>query len=435
MEGQARLTVSLSYMGKSTGKGSLALWTHNMKTTEVMTNYTSESYSGPAVKIGAGVISGELYAAVANHGYRAVGGTCASVGVAGGYSAGGGHSLLNGRYGMAADNVLEWEVVTADGNHVVATPTNDYADLYWAMSGGGGGVWGVVLSMTAKIHPDGEVGGALLSFNDTATGSDTYWKAIEAWYAWLPSYVDGLGGGNTVEYEIFATQFIAISFTVPDNNASAVDVLLAPYLAKLASLGVPYEYASHTSDNYYDHFETDFGPLPYGPNPATTLFSNRLFPRAVIEDPESNAVLVQSIRNLTEYLDGYFFLGCESLHVNGSSHPDNAVLPAWRDTIGVCTVIGFWNWTIPRSEMLTRKEYLAFEIVPALEAVTPDSGSYLNEVDSFYIGDWRKEFYGSNYDRLTQVKSKYDPNSLFYAYTGIGSDNWVADGSGRLCRS
>lgn len=421
-------------MGKSTGKGGLAFWTHNLKSTEILPNYASPSYNGPAVKMGAGVIAAELYAAVAAHGYRAVGGTCASVGMAGGYTAGGGHSLLNGAYGMAADNVLEWELVMADGRHVVATPTNEYSDLYWAMSGGGAGVWGVVLSMTSKIYPDGEVGGARLYFNTTNLDPDTYWKAVEEWYAWLPSYTDGLGGGNTVEYMVEATRFSAISFTVPGKGADAVDTLLRPYLDTLDALGVPYQYSTHSSKNYFEHFERDFGPLPYGPYPATTLFHNRLFPRHLSENRATNAVLVEAIRNLTVYENGVFFLGCESLRANRTSHPDNAVLPAWDDTLGICTVISYWDWTIPRSEMLRRKEYLVAEIAPMLEAVTPGAGSYLNEVDSWYRGDWKREFYGRNYDRLLQVKNKYDPEGLFYAYTGVGSEKWAADGMGRLCR-
>lgn len=431
-----KLTLSQSYMGKSSGKGSLSLWTHHLKYSQVLLDYRSDVYTGPAVKVGAGVISGELYSTVAEAGYRVVGGTCASVGIAGGYTAGGGHSLINGLYGMAADNVLEWEVVTADGEVVIATPTNEYSDLYWAMSGGGGGVWGVVLSMTSKIHPDGQIGGATLQFSAPADDPDTYWKAVEAWYSFLPSYTDGLTGGNTVEFEIFATIFDAISFTVPGGNASDVDTLLGPYLEQLSDLGIAYSYSSHTSASYYAHFENDFGPLPYGPNPANTLFSNRLFPRSVSENATTNAALVQAIRNMTTYQDGYFFLGCEAQRVNSSTgHPDNAVLPAWRDVLGICTVIGFWNWTESWSDMLERKAYLVDEIVPALEAVTPGSGSYLNEVDSWYHGDWKQEFYGENYDRLLEIKDLYDPEHLFYAYTGIGSDYWVADGSGRLCRA
>ena len=85
--------------------------------------------------------------------------------------------------------------------------------------------------------------------------------------------------------------------------------------------------------------------------------------------------------------------------------------------------------------MLARKEYLTTVINPSLEAVTPDSGTYLNEVDSWYAGDWKREFYGANYGRLLEIKSKYDPDHFFYTYTGVGSDFWMADEEGRLCRT
>ncbi|QKX63160.1 uncharacterized protein TRUGW13939_10329 [Talaromyces rugulosus] len=202
-------------MGKSTGKGSLSLWTHYLNTSQIVTNYSSDYYTGPAVKAGAGVIAGFLYKIVFDAGYRVVGGTCASVGIAGGYAAGGGHSLINGLYGMAADNVLEWEVVTAQGEHIIATPNN-------------------------QIHPDGEIGGASLTYNGSNVDADVFWNAIEAWYAYLPSYTDGLNGGNTVEFEITATTFSAISFTIPGASTSDIDILLDSYLKQLQDLGIEY---------------------------------------------------------------------------------------------------------------------------------------------------------------------------------------------------
>lgn len=72
---------------------------------------------------------------------------------------------------MGSDNVLEWEVVTTNGSHLVATP-NQHSDLYWALSGGGGGTFAVVLSMTARLHPGGIVGGTILTFNDSVVGND-----------------------------------------------------------------------------------------------------------------------------------------------------------------------------------------------------------------------------------------------------------------------
>lgn len=103
-------------------------------------SYNSSFYHGPALKAGAGVTGGQASQFAAAHGYRVVTGDSPTVGVAGGFTQGGGHSQLSGVYGLGADNVLEWEVVTAEGIHLVATPTKN-SDLYWALSGGGGGTY------------------------------------------------------------------------------------------------------------------------------------------------------------------------------------------------------------------------------------------------------------------------------------------------------
>src|SRR5690349_19375691 len=104
------------YLGRSNGQGALSLWTHNLKEITFL-NYTSSRYTGPAVRIGAGVQAYEIYDAAAARGLRFVGGFCPTVGVAGGFVGGGGHGLLMGAYGLAADNTLEYEVVTPRGEH------------------------------------------------------------------------------------------------------------------------------------------------------------------------------------------------------------------------------------------------------------------------------------------------------------------------------
>jgi FAD/FMN-containing dehydrogenase len=75
-----------------------------------------------------------------------------TVGVAGGYVAGGGHSPLSSKYGLAADHVLSMDVVTPDGRFVTADEKNN-VDLFWALRGGGGGTFGVVTSVTFKVYP------------------------------------------------------------------------------------------------------------------------------------------------------------------------------------------------------------------------------------------------------------------------------------------
>ncbi len=68
------------------------MWTHNLKDQEVLHKYVGPTYSGPALKMGAGVQVFEADEFADKFGYRVVGGECPTVGIAGGYMMGGGHS-------------------------------------------------------------------------------------------------------------------------------------------------------------------------------------------------------------------------------------------------------------------------------------------------------------------------------------------------------
>ena len=101
-----------SYLGKSTGAGALSVWTHHLKDIEFL-NWSDEHYNGKAIKMGAGVQGYEAMEAAQAEGLVIVGGECPTVGIAGGYSQGGGHSALSTSFGLGADQTLSWEVVTA----------------------------------------------------------------------------------------------------------------------------------------------------------------------------------------------------------------------------------------------------------------------------------------------------------------------------------
>lgn len=124
------------FSGKSAGAGSLSIWTHHLKGLDFIESYGSDVYDGPAFKLGAGVQAQDAYAAADEHQVTIVAGEGHTVGIAGGYILGGGHSPLSSLYGMAADHLLAIEVVTADGKLVNAS-SSENADLFWALSGGG----------------------------------------------------------------------------------------------------------------------------------------------------------------------------------------------------------------------------------------------------------------------------------------------------------
>jgi FAD binding domain-containing protein len=170
-----------SYTGCSNAADSLLIWTRpNMRAVELHDGFVPRGAAGrvdpePAVSVGAGAIWIDAYNAVTTIGGRYVqGGGCTTVGVAGLVQGGGFGSYSKG-FGTAGGNLLEAEVVTADGVVRVANAVR-HPDLFWALKGGGGGTFGVVTRLTLRTHalPDylGVVGARI------AAGSDTAYRAL-----------------------------------------------------------------------------------------------------------------------------------------------------------------------------------------------------------------------------------------------------------------
>ncbi|RFU78917.1 fad binding domain-containing [Trichoderma arundinaceum] len=412
------------FFGRSTGAGALAIWTHNLKNTTIQT-YSSANYTGPAMKMGAGVQGFEMLGAAHSKGYVAVGGECPTVGVAGGYTQGGGHSALSTSFGLGADQTLEFEVVTAAGTVVTASASKN-SDLYWALSGGGSG-YGVVTSMTVKLHPEATVGGAQVQVAAASTTPENFNKLVSEFHAMLPAMIDQ---GAMVIY-LLSNQFFEINpVTVYNSTADYVEnTVLAPFISLLTELGIPAA-IKYTELSYYDHYNTYMGPLPYG-NLAVGDFNygSRLIPRSVLEN--NNDALQSVLQNLTAH--GVLAVGSSASYARPAG-VNNAVFPVWRSTTVHLQIGTPWNETAPWSEMVAAQKVMTNEFVPQLTSVTPGSGAYMNEGD-FQQPNWQQTFFGSNYATLLAIKKKWDPNSLFYGLRLVGSEAWTVSNNGRMCRA
>lgn len=117
------------FLGRSTAPESLQILTHGMKDIKIVDDFVPKGCSkseGPAITIGAGVQLPEMYQAVALHNRTVIGGSAHTVGAAGGYIQGGGHSPFGHWGGLGSDNALEFEVVTAD----VSIQGPDYCEIF-----------------------------------------------------------------------------------------------------------------------------------------------------------------------------------------------------------------------------------------------------------------------------------------------------------------
>lgn len=83
--------------------------------------------------------------------------------------------------------------------------------------------------------------------------------------------------------------------------------------------------------------------------------------------------------------------------------------------------------------MLAYQKFMTETVMPALEAVTPGSGAYMNEAD-FLQPNFQQAFFGEKYERLLDIKKKYDPDMFFYATKAVGSEVWSVAEDGHMCK-
>lgn len=415
-----------SFLGRSTGAGALAIWTQGLKNIEFI-DWKDSSYTGRAARVGAGVIGYEILEAAHAQGLTVVSGECATVGLAGGFTQGGGHSTLSTQFGLGADQVLAYDVVLADGRTVTATPTRNQ-DLYWALSGGGGGTFGVVTSMVVKAYASRDVGGAAFQLLASSTTPEIYQDIVARFHAELPAMVDK---GAMVVYIATKNYLVLKPLTAWDKTAADVqNVILKPFTDYVLSKGIQLPVA-YSALSFRDHFARYLGPLPQGSFEVQRYqFGGRLIPRTVVE--QNNGALQAVIANMTN--SGLILAGSAGSYKQLPNTPANSVLPAWRDTLIQLQIISNWDAAGSQGVSETEQKKITEVFMPQIEAVTPGSGSYMNEAD-FRQPSWQQQFYGGNYQKLLSIKRKYDPENLFYVLKGVGSEGWNVAQDGRMCRA
>ncbi|KAJ5136425.1 FAD binding domain protein [Penicillium atrosanguineum] len=425
------------YLGKSTAPGAVALWTHYLKDTQHL-EYSSAHYTGSAMRLGAGIQGFEATAAAHAQDKVVVTGNCESVGIAGGYTQGGGHGQLASQFGLAADQALEWEVVTADGKLLTASPTEN-ADLYWALSGGGGGTYAVVLSVTVKTHPEMTTSSATLTFDGTGVSTE-FWKIVQTFVVDILPLLDA---GAVAIWAISGSIFSLTPISLPGGRRDQLQEALTPTLALLKQSNISYTYDIQEFPTFWASFQA---MNPHS-NITEAQIGGRLIPRSTVES--DLASLISAIRSIAE--EGVVVSGV-SLNVSRAAIPFNAVNPAWRDAaisfvLGTYVIstphfllplstnylISTYNYTNPKVDIQCQS-LMTDSIVPRLAALSPGGGAYLNEAD-WRQPDWQSVFYGDKYPLLEVIKAKYDPEHVFYARTAVGSEWWHEELDGRLCRA
>jgi FAD/FMN-containing dehydrogenase len=444
------------YLGRSSAPDSLLVWTHHMR--EVVVHDAFEISGGggtrapvPAITVGAGTRWLEAYVEATARSRYVQGGGCTSVGAAGGFTQGGGFGSFSRRFGTAAGNVLEIEVVTADGEVRIANEVQ-HPDLFWALRGGGGGTFGVVTKMTLRTHPMPETFGAAIG--TIAASSDAgYRRLIREFVGFFADRLDNEHWGEQIRFAEDNTMQVALT-TVGLDEAEARSSW-EPFSAWLARHADDYSgdiffaaerFARMWDVDWWTANLPDVVVVDSRPGQARRFYwwatnqgevshfldayRSRWLPRALFEGSDADRLADM----LFEASRHWHF----TLHMNKAlwgAAPEaqardrqTSINPAVFDASALLIMASNRQHAFPgvpgREPDLESGRANVARIDAAMQRigeVAPASGSYVNETD-YFEPDWQRSFWGDNYPRLLDIKRHYDPSNVFRVHHGVGSE-------------
>ncbi|KAG2006452.1 hypothetical protein GB937_008740 [Aspergillus fischeri] len=423
---------------RSINQGSLSIWTHHMKEIQFHENFqlhqcrkleSGGNITTMAATLGAGVQDGEMFAALAKHNAMAVGGTNMDVGVVG-WATGGGHGLATGMYGMGADNIIEAKIVTPAGNIVTANACQ-HEDLFWAIRGGGGGTYGVIVSVTVQAHPMPMLTmiKLMLSARNRTTEHEWYRLVAKA-HRYLADLQDnGIHGYYTLSSSPLAMDGALLLYNAKNGTA---DKLLRPFQNFLKNHETIVTAAVEPINTLplYDIVQTM--PSIESVGKTEVAKASRFIPqRAFEENVERLADTLELIMSRQDSPDGVSSPSISGTMTGSKVAVDNALNPAWRDSVVHLIVSQRWNESLPMALREQAVHNMTYGKGYALRQLAPDTGCYVNEANPFEP-NWQWSLFGSHYPRLRAIKSSYDPEGLLWCRHCVGSEAW-AEKDGRLC--
>ena len=448
------------YLGRSRARGGLLIWTHRLRQVTAHESFTATGAPPgpdhrppagvPALTVAAGARWLEAYRALEGSDRVVSGGGCNTVGAAGGYTMGGGFSSFSRLLGTAAGNVLEMEVVSADGS-VLVVNDHQHPDLFWALRGGGGGTFGVVTKVTYRTHAAltalGGVGATIRA------SSDRTYRALVA------AVVDCMPGlatehwGEQVQFGPENTVEVTMTYVgLTDERARAVwqplfdwvDRRPRDYVTDVFVASGPFEGywdAAHWLDVFPDMIRLDersgrehardfwWTSHENDVSQFVNSYHSRWLPLEVVRDRpgETTEALYQGSRH-------HPF----GIHVNkglAGAAPDavtrdraTSVNPAVFSALGlvICASLQRFRYPgVPGHEPDPAAAAVGARSVTqamaAIRSVSPHSGSYVNECD-FFEEDWQRSLWGDHYPQLVEIKRRYDPDNAFNVHHGVGTE-------------
>ncbi|KAJ9614419.1 hypothetical protein H2200_002555 [Cladophialophora chaetospira] len=399
------------HLGRSSGPGAFSIWTHNLKGRQWTDSYVVEgapkgTKGVPAVTLQSGEQWLDVYLAAAQQRVIVVGGHARTVGAAGGWLTGGGHSAWSNKYGLGVDNVLEVNLVDARGKHLTINQYTD-PDYFWALRGGGGSAWGVITSVTYRTYPEpGHIQVAALQIN--ATSNSTLRPVLKASLAGLVNMTDAGYTGYGYFSNGFSALFVRPNGTEEDLLKGSVAFRELGELEGTSFFMFNLSFPSWIA--YCDMFLQD-------PNIAQNVMDSSRLLTTDMALHKADAIIDMMLEFGPEHYPGFNFIG----KVNSARRNETSVHPTWRDSRAVMSFGTDWEDDAPEAEKQQKRLQLVEMSKRWATIAGPEGGSYINEANPFEP-NWEQVFWGSNYDRLVKIKKARDPTNLFVCNRCVGTD-------------
>ena len=396
-----------SSSGRSSLKGSLALWVRHLNSISHDPDFIPEGCgeafaAQTSVTVGAGVNTDEVLRYTDSHNYTYIGAYADVVGTSGGWVQGGGQSVLSPVYGLAADRVIQYKVVTPDGVLRTANACQNQ-DLFWALRGGGGGTFGVVLESTQKVEELFNITVAAIRFTPTPTNylplMDIIINATAKWAQ------EGWGGHINPGSLIILTPLLSLQ-SAKESLKNVTDYAISQNGTVVFESLTFYEF-------YLKYCESP--PTPVG---NASMISTRLIPNGMFESVSGRSKMLSFLQSYAEQGTYSYIIPNGPILYPYVANSTSAV-PAWRNSyweLGLRPPQWTWNSTVDQRSTTVK---IMANITKSLEDLTPGSGTHFNEADP-WTEDWRQAFWGENYDSLLGIKHKYDPDRLLNCWRCVG---------------